>query len=451
MFKRGFFASAVVCAILFAFFIVPLFAGVSCEFEDPSALAKWWQGDSALGDYLGLAPKLADRGIVINGTLQMDVFGNPVGGKARGATFDLGLYAYLTIDLEKFAGWKGGTFQVSMFEGTGRDISERVGNIISPSEVWVGFPTIMFYNLWLEQQIGEHLTVKGGRISAGDDFMTLPVFANYVSSGVNTNPISLFYNAPISLSPATSWGMNVQVTPGDKWTVLLGAYQVTPRMNNPNYHGLDYSVRPDNGVALITELGWSPVLGGKGGGDGKQSKQAKAAADAKEVQVDGLPGAYKVGGYYTYGGNFESSVSDIPPRNTYGFYWLAQQMVWQEKPGSEQGLTPWVTFTFSPQQDVALLPFYVAGGLQYQGLVPRRDDDLTLFATYYGLLSNQYAASESKGVTQYGGYELVFEWSYRMQLNKFFYLQPDVQWVIPSPSEGFSNALVIGGEIGISF
>ncbi len=54
----------------------------------------------------------------------------------------------------------------------------------------------------------------------------------------------------------------------------------------------------------------------------------------------------------------------------------------------------------------------------------------------YGQFSNDYANSVS---AQGGGspdYELVFEAGYRVQLNKWAYIQPDVQWVIQPGGTG---------------
>ena len=49
-------------------------------------------------------------------------------------------------------------------------------------------------------------------------------------------------------------------------------------------------------------------------------------------------------------------------------------------------------------------------------------------------------------------YEMVFEWAYRVQINKFLYAQPDVQWVVnPGGTGNIPNALVLGAQIGVTF
>jgi hypothetical protein len=80
-------------------------------------------------------------------------------------------------------------------------------------------------------------------------------------------------------------------------------------------------------------------------------------------------------------------------------------MIFQEAPGSDQGLTIWSAFVLSPEQNIAKLPFQVNGGLVYKGLIPTRHDDYICFAVVYGKFSRNYART-GEG---YPDYELVFE------------------------------------------
>jgi porin len=127
-------------------------------------------------------------------------------------------------------------------------------------------------------------------------------------------------------------------------------------------------------------------------------------------------------------------------------------MVFQESPGSAQGLTLWSAFVLSPQQNIAKLPFQVNGGMAYQGLIPGRDDDQTVFGVVYGQFSDDYAAANQAALGGYADYELVFEWGYRLQLSKFLYVQPNVQWVInPGGTYTIPNALVLGAQCSVTF
>jgi len=127
-------------------------------------------------------------------------------------------------------------------------------------------------------------------------------------------------------------------------------------------------------------------------------------------------------------------------------------MIFHETPGSDQGLTIWSAFVLSPQQNIAKLPFPVNGGLTYRGVIPTRDDDFACFGVVYGKFSRNYARTVSEAGEGYPDYELVFEWNYKIQLTKFAFIQPDIQWVInPGGTNRIPNALVLGALMGVVF
>jgi porin len=127
-------------------------------------------------------------------------------------------------------------------------------------------------------------------------------------------------------------------------------------------------------------------------------------------------------------------------------------MILPETPGSEQGMTVWSAFVLSPQQNIAKLPFQVNGGLVYRGLIPARDDDYARFGVVYGKFSRNFARTVANAGEGYPKYELVFEWNYKIQLTKFAFVQPDIQWVInPGGTNRIPNALVLGAQMGVVF
>jgi porin len=109
-------------------------------------------------------------------------------------------------------------------------------------------------------------------------------------------------------------------------------------------------------------------------------------------------------------------------------------------------------FVLSPQQNIAKLPFQWNSGIVYQGLLPGRDNDSAIFGLAYGNFSADYGQA---GLAYDGdpvSYEMALEWGYRIQLNRFFYVQPDVQYIIqPGGTGSIPNALVLGMQIGVTF
>lgn len=116
-------------------------------------------------------------------------------------------------------------------------------------------------------------------------------------------------------------------------------------------------------ILLISQIGWTPQFfkrpvpatsqsaaqtGSVSGG-----KSIVAAKSAKQVispsELKGLPGHYWFGAYWSPW-EFPQFGTTETATDPYGFYWHADQMIFQEAPGSDQGLTIWSAFVLSPQQ-----------------------------------------------------------------------------------------------------
>ncbi len=424
---------------------------------------EWWDGDAALGDWWGTRNFLDDAGVEFSLTYLNNIAGNVTGGTSRGFTYADNLLVGAELDLEKLIGWQGATFTISGLNRNGSSLSEKyIGNQFTVQQVYGG-SAVMFYGLILEQHLlDDKVSIKIGRFATGDDFASSPIYWLYMNNGIDGNPQSLPVNTQFSAYPWAVWAARIRVQPTPEWSGMLGVYQVSNRIFNRVNHGLDWTMRPEDSIQLITQIGWAPELfkrpvSSTTTNEGKTVVDGKSVANGKSVAknptaptvMKGLPGHYWFGAYWSpwdfpeIGGSAGSTVS-----NSYGFYWHADQMVFQEAPGSDQGLTVWTALTLSPQQNIAKIPFQVNGGLVYKGLIPLRDDDYTTFGVVYGKFSDQ--------VTNYQGesqdYELVFEWGYKIQLNKFAFFQPDVQWVInPGGTGNVPNALVLGAQMGLTF
>jgi len=87
----------------------------------------WWQSGSALppADW---RDAWADDGVSFGGSFDSYFFGNPLGGEAQGFAYTQSLYFQLEADLEKLAGWKGGSLVWSWADNAGRNLSNTVGN-----------------------------------------------------------------------------------------------------------------------------------------------------------------------------------------------------------------------------------------------------------------------------------------------------------------------------------
>lgn len=422
---------------------------------------EWWHGDAFTGDWWGIRNMLDDDGVEISLTYTNNIAGNPVGGMSAGFTYCDNFSFGVELDMEKLIGWNGLSITVSGLNRDGSNLSqEYIGNQFTVQQVFGG-SAVMFYALAFDQKFfNDKVSLKFGRFATGDDFASSPIYWLYMNNGIDGNPQALPVNTQFSAYPWAVWAARLRVDPTPEFNGMVGIYQVSTRVFDREYHGLDWSMRPNDGVLLISQIGWTPEFFKRpvespapAAADGKSVAGGKSAKSMTAPIMKGLPGHYWFGAYYSPWQFQEfNAPAGSTATNSYGFYWHADQMVYQEAPGSDQGLTLWSAFVLSPQQNIAKLPFQVNGGAAYKGLIPTRDNDYTCFGVVYGKFSSDYASAVSDQGLGYPSYELVFEWNYKIQITRFAFVQPDIQWVInPGGTGNIPNALVLGAQMGMTF
>jgi porin len=420
------------------------------EPPEQSGFSDWWNGDYATGDWFGLRDTLRDDGLEFFGYYNAIIAGNVAGGNSRDFRYADDFYFGGKLDLEKLIGWQGASFTVSGINRDGQSIQPGLGSQYDPMQL-VGGQAVFLYGVFLEQKLlDDKLSFKFGRLSASDDFATSPLYGYYLNNGIDGNIRAVLFNTKFSAYPFPVWGGRLRVDPTPELNAMVGLYQVSSRMYDRAYHGVDFSIRSGDGILLLSQIGWTPEFFKKDvPADGKSVADGKKSVVASKQQ--GLKGHYFLGGYWSAWDYPQFGTADTTP-NSYGFYLHGDQMVYQEAPGSDQGLTLFTTFTLSPQQNVSIVPFQVNGGAIYKGLVPSRDEDRAILGVIYGQFSRDYARSVSSAGGGDPRYELVFEWGYRVQLNNWAYIQPDVQWVInPGGTGNIPNGLVLGAQFGLRF
>ena len=419
--------------------------------------SEWFDGNALTGDWWGVRNFLDDSGVELSASYTNNIAGNPVGGMTQSFAYADNFSFGMQLDFEKLIKWQGLTLTVSALDRNGSNLSARnIGNQFTVQQVY-GTETVVFYALVLEQRLLEDkLGIKLGRFSTGDDFASSPLYWLYMNNGIDGNPQALPVNTAFTSYPASVWGARLRVDPSPEWFAMGGIYQATS-LNLYRDHGLDWSINNSDGVLMIGQVGWTPEFFKKPAAASKPS-DGKSLAEGKTVRpvspdagMQGLPGHYWFGAYYSPW-QFAQFGSTETASNSYGFYWHADQMVWQEEAGSDQGLTLWSAFVLSPQQNISKLPFQVNSGIVYKGLVPARDHDTTMLGFVYGNFSDDYAGTVAATGAGTPSYEIALEAGYRIQVTKFAYIQPNVQWIInPGGTGNIPNALVLGAQMNVTF
>lgn len=393
---------------------------------------QWIADDHALDALVPLRKKLKDAGVGIGGSYTTDLLGNPVGGARQGFTYFGQLQLILAAELEKLAGWKDAYFVVGMSDAAGSNLSRNyVHNYFNLTEV-TSIPTVVLAQAYLEQRFfDDKVSVKAGRMGIGQDFVVMDIFNLYVG-GIDGHTPVFVWNTFWSGAPTSTWAAVAKADVRKDVTLRLGAYQATKANRVITNHGLNMEFGPGDGISIFGEAGLKTNLAAASRDDG------------------GLPGEHKFGGYWSswdytsFGGG---SAAD-----TWGFYWVGQQMVWRERASADEGVTLWYSFVYASPDEVARFPFFAGAGAGWQGCLPGRGEDWLLFGSYSGSISRDFAAQSRSAALGDPTYEWVLEWDYRAQVTRWLYVMPCAQWVMrPGGTGRTPNALVLGAEIGVTF
>ena len=399
------------------------------------------------GDWGGLRERLFKAGVEVFAFENSIYNGNVSGGIHPGhATIVSDAFAGLKFDLEKLFGWKGGLFVISGIDRAGEDLTRKyVGSIYSVQQM-VGGQRPFLYQVYLQQKLAHNkVRLKLGRFSASDDFNASLFYGYSLNNGIDGDIRNVLFDTRFSAYPFPVWAA-AAFYESTEFNVKLGLFQTSNRMFDNTKHGLDWSIRGEDGYTAIAQFGWTPHL--------FKQPVTSGASDAKGTAapvLKGMPGHYHIGVtlsqwdfYPRFLGGFED--------HSYGFYVHADQMVYQEAPGSDQGLCVFVASGYYPQSEISIVPFQVNVGLHYKGLFPGRDDDRTILHFIYGDLSDDYARSVHVPGRHFADSEKVLEVGHRFQVTKWSYIQPDLQYVIdPGGTGDIPDAVVIGAQMGVTF
>jgi porin len=383
------------------------------------------------GEWGGFRTTLNNWGVVPNTTYFADIQGNPIGGKVGKVRYVHDIGVELLLDFQRMFGWQGSSFHVSMSSRAGSNLSADIGNVFIVAEACCDLTTRLV-TLAFEQSWFEHrLDLRIGRLSTGDDFMTSPLYLLFINSDVDGNPFGPLFNVPYTAYPGATWGARVRGRPFRPLYIAAGVYDGDPDVTLNGAHGTDFSFR--DSVLVTFETGYEP---------------------AHHLQGP-LPGHYKVGGYYHTGrfSRFDAPPdSDLPSdveHGNAGYYFLIDQMIYRED--GDQGLWPFAIAAISPSEEINPMPLFFSAGLSYQGLIPKRDGDVSVASVSYGGFSRDLRRSQAGSPAGQQDFEMVVEWGYIIQFAPWLHVEPDFQYIIkPGGTGHIPDALVIGMQIGVN-
>lgn len=385
--------------------------GIEKIIETPKVeLAKeWWDGDYATGNWFGFRDQLINHGVTLDSSFLQSSFGKGHGGvnDAR-AVRGYGLWNLsATFDTEKMGLWKGGTGYLLYQLKKGMGLSSEYMGDFQVLDGWDFRQMNQLSEAWYQQKLfNDKVRLKFGKQDANVDFCALTKGFDFINTSFSIMPTT-----PLPCYPDQKFGFMAEINPKEWLSLRNGVYH----KNGGAFNVSEVEIRPN---------------------------------------IKNLPGRYFTG-YWFHSDGVEAIDSidingDPVTRNffsNHGWYAAFEQMVYKEKKNDkedEQGLTllGQVGLTPSNRNDVNR---YFGAALHYKGPIPKRDDDIMGVGMAMANFSTRLTDIDGRG-----GQETALEVFYRIQINKWFYLQPDFQYIM-NPSGNAPNSIAIGLRSVIKF
>jgi porin len=390
----------------------------------------WAQLTAATGNWDGMRTDLSNVGVSVFGTYQSESAGNPAGGEVHKFRYTHNIAVGIAMDLQLLLGLKETYFLVSASERTGNSLSYDIPNTLQVQQIF-GHQTIRLVDLAVEHLFfDQELDVVAGRINALDDFATSPFYCFAQNLGFCGNPLSIPVNANIPSYPGAAWGIRARYEVTPEFYSMTGAYNTYHDFRSDKFHGVDFSLRDDSGVAVMEEFAYSP----------------------KQTRNVGYPGTFKLGGLYDSEPRVQFNTGEMRG-GTWQMYVTGQQRLLRrpkDATNPHQGLWGFLAFTYAPPK-MNTDEYFWDGGLLYFGLIPHRpDDELGLFGIW-SQFSSDLRDSQRASHQPTQTHEAIIEANYMYNVTPSFTLQPDIQGVFrPNGTGLISDTLVLAIQVTIA-
>src|SRR5580704_13952030 len=390
----------------------------------------WGQLTGATGNWGGLRSQLSETGISFFGSYESESAGNPVGGEVHKLRYTHNIALGIALDLHQLLGLTDTYLLASASERTGNSLSQDIPNFFNVQQIY-GHQTIRLVDLAVEKLLfDKKLDIVGGRINALDDFATSPLYCFAQNLGFCGNPLSIPTNASVPSYPGAAWGIRARYEISSELYTMTGAYNTYLHFRDDKFHGVDFSLRHNSGVAIMEEIGYSP----------------------KPLRDLGYPGIFKLGGLYDSEPRLQFETGQLRG-GTWQLYLTGQQRLLPRPEGAtnpHQGLWGFLAFAYAPPK-MNMDEYFWDGGLLYFGLIPHRpDDELGLFGIW-SQFSSDLRDSQRASHQPTQTHEAIIEANYMYNVTPSFTVQPDIQGVFrPNGTGLISDTLVLAVQVTIA-
>ncbi|HVE20954.1 MAG TPA: carbohydrate porin [Acidocella sp.] len=423
--------------------------------QSSSAPTNLWTRSNLLGDVGGLRTILGNYGITLGLTDSENLLGNLTGGVKQGSTMQGVTTATLDVDLGKAVGLQGGAFHASALQIHGQPLSPAYLDDLQTANGNEAENTTRLWELWYDQQFFKNsFDVKIGQQSIDNEFLISTGSSLFVNTaaGWPLLPSSDLYGGGPAY-PLSSLGVRLRGTPANNVTVLAGVFDDNPGGGafEDDAQKLDVSGTRFNlntGALFIAEVQYA-------------------------TKLRGLPGTYKLGGWYDTGffpdqllgtdglplSAPDSNGNPIMHKGNYSLYGVVDQTVWQSAADTSRTLNVFARIMGAPTNQ-NLINFAFNGGVTVTAPLPGRDNDQAGIDFGLGQVSSRAASLDRAAGMPPRGTEELIELTYQAQITPWLQVQPDVQYIVnpgagipnpDNPAENLHNELVAGVRTVIAF
>ncbi len=416
----------------------------------------------------GLRPWLYDFGITFALNYQQDLLGATTGGVRRGTTYMGRLEGVVEWDLEKAFGWKGALFHVGAYQIHGMGLSRHFLQTIQPVSDLEGLATTRLNEIWLEQKLGDQVSVRIGQLAADAEFFLTPFHALPVG-GAYGWPAIMAANLPNGgpAYPFATPGVRLRYDASQDILLRAAVYNGDPVgpncIGDPqkcNRNGINFRMRDPAFAIAEGEVGYAlPYLGGLQGHTRVGAWANFGRFPDRRYDVFGVPLAAPV-----------SVGLPLQHRGDRGVYATFDQQIWRpsEKPDDAgTGVFVYGRIASAPS-DRNQVNFYFDGGVSFIGLVPGRPNDQFGFMGAYARIAPSVRGNDvdvnlySAAFGPIHDFEALLQATYQIQVTPGWSLQPNIQYVIhpnghvvdptdPLGQRAVRNALVLGVRSSLKF
>ncbi len=419
--------------IVFLLSLVHVVRADSPQFQGTTATHNIWQQDSLTDGFWGLNRQLAGEGIelALSATqiYQQNVRGGISTHRRAGrlsGSYDLELSA----DLTKLLGIEGGGLYM-LTEGVWSKAAgidqASVGSTFGVNGDARPRRSMDITELWYQHDfLDRALQLRLGKIDLTGGFEHHGCPVSFDCSSYANDENTQFLNGALINNPTIpfpDYGLSAALhyAPAQRWYLSAAVADARADLRET---GFNTTFHDEDDFLYILETGLTPQLHSQNGP---------------------LQGAYRIGLWYDPQEKEDFSTGQIRRDDT-GFFLTFDQMLRKENndPEDTQGLGLFGRYGWADSKVNQITNFW-STGVQYQGLLPDRDQDVLALGFAQGFFSDRASSFTDD-------YESVWEFYYMAKLTPWMAISPGIQYVTNPGGDGAArDALILGVRAQIAF